>query len=326
MTCVHPKGARRPGAQQQQQQLWEGQTSFFQTFCFPVPSGASPARQQHHAAGSRPTKTFLILTDPTTPTNRPNQLLTARSRREPVDLEENAEGGGPPAGGRDVFNEKPSLEDIMAAEGERYSGSTLYRMYCMDTAVQERYIAWCSCARAVHCLVAVWQQCAARGCHRSRYGCHSAGLVVGMHLCGCAQVVGSLNLVPAVMLCACYVQEHAPWYRLINVRHNRVIAGVPCRQLGAHCGVSCAATADAPAAVLPRGVVVHTTRGDITLKLFPDECPKTVENFTTHAKNGCADCAKGCFMKGCGLFMQHHAGQPLTWHCLLALLRCLDVF
>ena len=37
--------------------------------------------------------------------------------------------------------------------------------------------------------------------------------------------------------------------------------------------------------VLPRGAVLHTTKGDITLKLFPDECPRTVENFTTHAKN-----------------------------------------
>eukprot|EP00195_Chlamydomonas_chlamydogama_P017111 CAMPEP_0202896044 /NCGR_PEP_ID=MMETSP1392-20130828/5126_1 /ASSEMBLY_ACC=CAM_ASM_000868 /TAXON_ID=225041 /ORGANISM="Chlamydomonas chlamydogama, Strain SAG 11-48b" /LENGTH=643 /DNA_ID=CAMNT_0049581267 /DNA_START=76 /DNA_END=2003 /DNA_ORIENTATION=+ len=38
-------------------------------------------------------------------------------------------------------------------------------------------------------------------------------------------------------------------------------------------------------ALLPRGVILHTTRGDIALKLFPDECPKSVENFTTHAKN-----------------------------------------
>ena len=44
-----------------------------------------------------------------------------------------------------------------------------------------------------------------------------------------------------------------------------------------------------PAAVLPRGVVIHTTRGDIWVKLFPDECPKTVENFTTHARNGYYD-------------------------------------
>jgi len=42
-------------------------------------------------------------------------------------------------------------------------------------------------------------------------------------------------------------------------------------------------------AVLPRGAVVHTTRGDIWIKLFPDECPKTVENFTTHARNGYYD-------------------------------------
>ena len=32
--------------------------------------------------------------------------------------------------------------------------------------------------------------------------------------------------------------------------------------------------------------VVHTTKGDIHLKLFPKECPKTVENFCVHAKNG----------------------------------------
>ncbi|EKX47585.1 hypothetical protein GUITHDRAFT_106571 [Guillardia theta CCMP2712] len=37
---------------------------------------------------------------------------------------------------------------------------------------------------------------------------------------------------------------------------------------------------------LGRGAVIHTTMGDITIKLFPEECPKTVENFCTHAKNG----------------------------------------
>lgn len=41
--------------------------------------------------------------------------------------------------------------------------------------------------------------------------------------------------------------------------------------------------------VLPRGAVLHTTRGDISLKLFPDECPRTVENFTTHARDGYYD-------------------------------------
>ena len=38
--------------------------------------------------------------------------------------------------------------------------------------------------------------------------------------------------------------------------------------------------------ILPRGAVIHTTKGDITIKLFPDECPRTITNFTTHAKNG----------------------------------------
>ena len=32
--------------------------------------------------------------------------------------------------------------------------------------------------------------------------------------------------------------------------------------------------------------VIHTTMGDIKIRLFPQYAPKTVENFTTHAKNG----------------------------------------
>ena len=32
--------------------------------------------------------------------------------------------------------------------------------------------------------------------------------------------------------------------------------------------------------------IMKTNRGTIKFKLFPNECPKTVENFTTHAKNG----------------------------------------
>ena len=44
-----------------------------------------------------------------------------------------------------------------------------------------------------------------------------------------------------------------------------------------------------PGSALPGGVVIHTSRGDITLRLFGEECPKTVENFTTHARNGYYD-------------------------------------
>ncbi|OAY77741.1 Peptidyl-prolyl cis-trans isomerase CYP71 [Ananas comosus] len=33
---------------------------------------------------------------------------------------------------------------------------------------------------------------------------------------------------------------------------------------------------------LPDSVVLHTSLGDIHLRLYPEECPKTVENFTTH--------------------------------------------
>lgn len=37
---------------------------------------------------------------------------------------------------------------------------------------------------------------------------------------------------------------------------------------------------------LPTELVMRTTMGDIQVKLFASECPKTVENFVTHAKNG----------------------------------------
>ena len=32
--------------------------------------------------------------------------------------------------------------------------------------------------------------------------------------------------------------------------------------------------------------VIHTTMGDISVKFFPEQAPKAVENFLTHAKNG----------------------------------------
>jgi len=37
---------------------------------------------------------------------------------------------------------------------------------------------------------------------------------------------------------------------------------------------------------LPTKSVLRTTMGDVHMKLFPKECPMTVENFTTHARNG----------------------------------------
>ena len=43
------------------------------------------------------------------------------------------------------------------------------------------------------------------------------------------------------------------------------------------------------AAGLPKDVTLHTSLGDIRLKLFPSECPKTVENFVGHCKKGTYD-------------------------------------
>ena len=47
-----------------------------------------------------------------------------------------------------------------------------------------------------------------------------------------------------------------------------------------------AATQESTAKVLAENVTMHTTLGDINFKLFPKECPKTVENFVTHCRNG----------------------------------------
>ncbi|RLN61669.1 hypothetical protein BBP00_00005253 [Phytophthora kernoviae] len=49
------------------------------------------------------------------------------------------------------------------------------------------------------------------------------------------------------------------------------------------------ATESSSAKVLGETAIIHTTMGDITLKLFGKECPKTVENFCTHARNGYYD-------------------------------------
>jgi len=35
--------------------------------------------------------------------------------------------------------------------------------------------------------------------------------------------------------------------------------------------------------------VIHTTLGDVSVKFFPEQAPKTVENFLTHARNGYYD-------------------------------------
>ena len=35
--------------------------------------------------------------------------------------------------------------------------------------------------------------------------------------------------------------------------------------------------------------IMHTNMGDISIRLFPEQAPKTVENFATHAKNGYYD-------------------------------------
>ncbi|XP_064604949.1 peptidylprolyl isomerase domain and WD repeat-containing protein 1-like [Liolophura sinensis] len=47
-----------------------------------------------------------------------------------------------------------------------------------------------------------------------------------------------------------------------------------------------AATQDSSYTRVAENCVIHTTLGDIHCKLFPRECPKTVENFCVHSRNG----------------------------------------
>ena len=53
--------------------------------------------------------------------------------------------------------------------------------------------------------------------------------------------------------------------------------------------LSLQAVAASEATTLPRSAVLHTNLGEIHLRLYAEECPKTVENFATHAKNGYYD-------------------------------------
>jgi len=49
------------------------------------------------------------------------------------------------------------------------------------------------------------------------------------------------------------------------------------------------ATDSGASRVVGENAILHTTVGDIFFKLFPTECPRTVENFCTHARNGYYD-------------------------------------
>lgn len=42
-------------------------------------------------------------------------------------------------------------------------------------------------------------------------------------------------------------------------------------------------------AVFERGAVLHTSKGDITLRLFPDECPRTVSGGVAAVSGECSE-------------------------------------
>jgi Cyclophilin type peptidyl-prolyl cis-trans isomerase/CLD len=53
--------------------------------------------------------------------------------------------------------------------------------------------------------------------------------------------------------------------------------------------IASAAPAKSLASRVAKSAVVHTTFGDIHLRLFPDQAPKAVENFVGHARSGYFD-------------------------------------
>ena len=69
---------------------------------------------------------------------------------------------------------------------------------------------------------------------------------------------------------------------------------------------------------LPQSATIHTTVGDISIKLYGAECPRTVENWTTHARNGYYDnllfhrCIKG-FMIQTGDPLGDGTGGQSIW-------------
>ena len=65
--------------------------------------------------------------------------------------------------------------------------------------------------------------------------------------------------------------------------------------------------ADSKQVQLGHLAVLHTTMGDIFMKLYAEECPRTVENFCTHARNGYYD--KTIFHRVIKNFMVQ-AGDP----------------
>lgn len=92
------------------------------------------------------------------------------------------------------------------------------------------------------------------------------------------------------------------------------------RPTGEVAGALTGAVTSAGLVTLPRGAIIHSTYGDIWLKLFPDECPRTVENFVTHARNGYYDgvlfhrVIKG-FMVQTGDPLGDGTGGTSIWEC-----------
>ncbi|KAF8472807.1 peptidyl-prolyl cis-trans isomerase cypE [Kalaharituber pfeilii] len=60
----------------------------------------------------------------------------------------------------------------------------------------------------------------------------------------------------------------------------------PLAASGTDAAAAAAAAAKKQEAAAPTACILHTTMGDIHLRLFPEHAPKAVENFTTHARNG----------------------------------------
>lgn len=168
---------------------------------------------------------------------------------------------------RDIFNEKPSKE-----EQESLGGASFQVERMAPSAVLVFSLGFCRRSLLAGVL---------RGfgvlCHLKATGFLHLKFV-------CMIICVLVCFIVCVSACAFSLFVGGFAFFLVHVSLTGVVAPV----------LSAAAAASGHSAMTPAQRVgstatLHTTFGDIRVKLFGTECPKTVENFTVHARNGYYD-------------------------------------
>ncbi|EEB07532.2 WD repeat containing cyclophilin family peptidyl- prolyl cis-trans isomerase Cyp9 [Schizosaccharomyces japonicus yFS275] len=97
--------------------------------------------------------------------------------------------------------------------------------------------------------------------------------------------IKSLQKDPVLAACA---WKKSRFY-LFSSKHLKTLADRDAFNETLHAHASLTAATKKKPVILGKAAILHTTEGDISIKLLPDDAPKAVENFTTHALNGYYD-------------------------------------